>query len=182
MIEIKGKVIKYPQENINTDLIIPARYLVDINPQFLAKHCMEDLDGEFHKNKQNLQATILVSGSNFGCGSSREQAPIALKASGIELIIAPSFARIFFRNAINIGLPILRFSDVDAFNNGDLLNIDFGEGIIENITTSKSFSFSKFPAFLQKIIKLQGLTNFAKEQIKDSSVINKLNNSDEGAQ
>ncbi len=165
---MKGKVIKYPQENINTDLIIPARYLVDINPQFLAEHCMEDLDMEFHKNKNNLQATILVSGSNFGCGSSREQAPIALKATGIELIIAPSFARIFFRNAINIGLPILQFSDIDAFNSGDLLDIDFGKGVIENITTSKSYSFSKFPAFLQKIIKVHGLINFAREQIANS--------------
>ncbi|MFW9989276.1 MAG: 3-isopropylmalate dehydratase small subunit [Candidatus Odinarchaeota archaeon] len=165
---MKGKVIKYPQENINTDLIIPARYLVDINPQFLAEHCMEDLDMKFHQNKNNLQATILVSGSNFGSGSSREQAPIALKASGIELIIAPSFARIFFRNAINIGLPILQFSDIDALNSGDLLDIDFGKGIIENITTSKSYSFSKFPTFLQKIIKVQGLINFAREQIANS--------------
>jgi len=166
--KIKGKVIKYPQENINTDFIIPARYLVDTDPQFLAKHCMEDLDPEFHQNKNDLQATILVSGSNFGCGSSREQAPIALKASGIELIIAPSFARIFFRNAINIGLPILQFPDTNAFNSGDLLDIDFGKGSIRNITSNQSYSFSEFPAFLQKIIKLQGLVNFAKEQIANS--------------
>ena len=168
MKKIKGKVIKYPKENINTDFIIPARYLVNSDPQFLAEHCLEDLDAKFHQKKNDLQATILVSGSNFGCGSSREQAPIALKASGIELIIAPSFARIFFRNAINIGLPILQFPDISAFNSADLLDIDFGKGLIRNITSNQSYSFSKFPTFLQKIIKLHGLINFAREQIANS--------------
>lgn len=176
---IKGKVIKYPQENINTDLIIPARYLVNSDPQYLAKHCMEDLDPEFHQNKNELQATILVAGSNFGCGSSREQAPIALKASGIELIIAPSFARIFFRNAINIGLPILHFPDLNAFNIGDKLDIDFGKGFIRNICSNQSYPFTRFPAFLQKIIKLQGLINFAKEEITNSGMKIKLISSEE---
>ena len=167
---IEGKVIKYPQENINTDLIIPARYLVNSDPQYLAEHCMEDFDPEFHQNKNELQATILVAGSNFGCGSSREQAPIALKASGIELIIAPSFARIFFRNAINIGLPILQFPDLNAFNIGDKLDIDFEEGLIRNISSNQSYSFTRFPAFLQKIINLKGLVNFAKEEIANSGM------------
>ncbi len=167
---IKGIVIKYPQENINTDLIVPARYLVNSDPQYLAKHCMEDFDSKFRQIKNELQATILVAGSNFGCGSSREQAPIALKASGIELIITPSFARIFFRNAINIGLPILQFPDLKALNMGDKLDVDFEQGFIRNLSSNQSYSFTRFPAFLQKIIKLKGLVNFAKEEIANSGM------------
>ncbi len=167
---IKGIVIKYPQDNIDTDLIIPARCLVNSDPQYLAKHCMEDFDPEFHQIKNELQATILVAGSNFGCGSSREQAPIALKASGIELIIAPSFARIFFRNAINIGLPILKFPNLNALNKGDNLDIDFETGFIKNLSSDQSYPFTRFPVFLQKIIELKGLVNFAKEEITTTQV------------
>ncbi len=163
---MKGTVIKYAQKDINTDLIIPARYLTSSEPQYLAKYCMEDLDPNFLKLKAQLQATILVAGSNFGCGSSREQAPIALKASGIELIIAPSFARIFFRNAINIGLPILQFYEVSVFNTGDMLKADFDKGIVMNLTSSQSFSFTHFPSFLQRIIEFGGLVNFAKIEIE----------------
>ena len=108
---LKGKVIKYDEKNINTDLIIPARYLIKSDPDFLAEHCMEDLDKDFILRKDQIGASIIVAGPNFGCGSSREQAPIALKASGIKCIIAPSFARIFFRNCINIGLPIIEFKE-----------------------------------------------------------------------
>ena len=157
---IEGKVIKYPQENINTDLIIPARYLVDTDPQFLKKHCMEDLDCEYHKNKDKLQATILIAGSNFGCGSSREQAPIALKASGIELIIAPSFARIFFRNAINIGLPLFISEDTDKINDGDKISINAKTGDIQDITKGITLKVDPLPIFIQKIVDKGGLVEF----------------------
>ncbi|MBW1985197.1 MAG: 3-isopropylmalate dehydratase small subunit, partial [Deltaproteobacteria bacterium] len=108
-----GKVIKYNLKNINTDLIIPARYLINSDKNYLAQHCMEDLDREFVKKVNESNYSILVANSNFGCGSSREQAPLALKASGIKCIIAPSFARIFFRNSINIGLQIVELSNID---------------------------------------------------------------------
>ena len=163
---MKGKVIKYDDKNINTDLIIPARYLTDSNPDHLAGHCMEDLDSEFINKKEELNAKIIVADSNFGCGSSREQAPIAIKAAGIECVLAPSFARIFFRNSINIGLPIIEFQDISAINTGDELDIDFETGIIKNLSSNKEFTITKMPSFLQELISMEGLVNFAKDKIK----------------
>lgn len=150
-----GKVIKY-NDNVDTDVIIPARYLNTSDHKELASHCMEDLDKEF-VNKVN-PGDIMVAGFNFGCGSSREHAPIAIKASGISLVIAKSFARIFYRNAINIGLAILECQEaVDNINEGDKVVADLDNGIIYNETTGKSFKTAPFPEFIQKIITNGGL-------------------------
>ncbi len=157
-----GKAIKYNIKNINTDLIIPARFLITSDSDFLAKHCMEDLDAGFMENKIKYGYTIMVAGSNFGCGSSREQAPIALKSAGIKCIIAPSFARIFFRNAINIGLPIIEYSNIEEINTGDELELRFTEGIIKNLSTNIEFSVKKMPAFIEEIVSSDGLINYAK--------------------
>ena len=167
-----GKVIKYDKKDINTDVIIPARYLTLSDPDYLAKHCMEDLDDKFIQNQKNFGYSIMVAGSNFGCGSSREQAPIALKAAGIKIIIAPSFARIFFRNAINIGLPIIEFENIEIIKTGDDLEIDFTEGIIKNISTKKEYQVRNIPSFLQEIIAENGLINYARSKIlKDSEIL-----------
>ena len=167
MKKLIGKVIKYEEKNINTDLIIPARYLVNSDPDHLAGHCMEDIDPEFLKKKEQIGAIIMVGGLNFGCGSSREQAPIAIKAAGIKCVIAPTFARIFFRNAINIGLPIIEFNEIDKLNTEDELEIDFNEGIIKNLTTTAEYKIKKLPSFLQEIISADGLVNYAKHKIKN---------------
>ena len=163
--EVRGKVIKYNEKNINTDLIIPARYLVDSDPDRLAVHCMEDLDRDFISKKEQLGASIIAADSNFGCGSSREQAPIAIRAAGIKCVIAPSYARIFFRNAINIGLPIIEFHDINAINTGDEIDINFEKGILKNITDNTEFKINKMPAFLQDIISVGGLVNFARNKV-----------------
>ncbi|MCK4286314.1 MAG: 3-isopropylmalate dehydratase small subunit [Candidatus Lokiarchaeota archaeon] len=160
-----GKVIKYDKKDINTDLIIPARYLTLIDPDYLAKHCMEDLDDKFIQNQKKFGYSIMVAGSNFGCGSSREQAPIALKAAGINCIIAPSFARIFFRNAINIGLPIIEFENIEMMKTDDDLEICFTEGIIKNISTKIEVQIRNLPSFLQDIISVNGLINYARNKI-----------------
>ncbi len=162
---MKGKVIKYDQNNINTDLIIPARYLVNSEPKFLAEHCMEDLDPEFNQKIREMHLSIMVGGSNFGSGSSREQAPLAIKTAGIKCVLAPSFARIFFRNAINIGLPILEFADLKEVNTGDELEINFEEGKILNLTLNKEFIIKQMPAFLHKIISSEGLIKYARKQV-----------------
>ena len=151
----QGKVLKYG-DNVDTDVIIPARYLNTSDKKELASHCMEDIDKEFvHK----VQAgDIMVAGYNFGCGSSREHAPIALKESGISLVIARSFARIFYRNAINIGLAILECSEaVDGISDGVCVEADFDRGVIYNKTTGKSFQAQPFPEFIQKLLKAGGL-------------------------
>jgi len=167
-----GKVIKYDKKDINTDLIIPARYLTLIDPDYLAKHCMEDLDDKFIQNQKKFGYSILVAGSNFGCGSSREQAPIALKAAGIRCIIAPSFARIFFRNAINIGLPIIEFENIEMMKTDDDLEINFTEGIIKNISTKIEYQIRNLPSFLQDIISVNGLINYARNKIlKDTRIL-----------
>ena len=167
-----GKVIKYDKKDINTDLIIPARYLTLIDPDDLAKHCMEDLDDKFIQNQKKFGYSILVAGSNFGCGSSREQAPIALKAAGIRCIIAPSFARIFFRNAINIGLPIIEFEKIEMMKTDDDLEINFTEGIIKNISTKIEYQIRNLPSFLQDIISVNGLINYARNKIlKDTRIL-----------
>lgn len=160
---MQGKAIKYG-DNIDTDVIIPARYLNTSDPQELAQHCMEDLDKEF-KNKVQ-EGDILVVGENFGSGSSREHAPIAIKASGISCIIAKSFARIFFRNAINIGLPILECKEaVDGIEEGDIVLVDTDNGIIKNLTKGTEFKAQPFPDFIKEIMEYGGLINYVREKV-----------------
>lgn len=160
-----GKAIKYEKKDINTDLIIPARYLTLTNPDYLGQHCMEDLDENFINKLDEFGYSILIAGSNFGCGSSREHAPIALKSAGIKCIIAPSFARIFFRNAINIGLPIIEFFNINDIKTGDVLEIKFTEGVILNQSLNKEYKTKKVPSFLTAIIESNGLVNYAKKII-----------------
>ena len=150
--KIKGNVIRY-NDNVDTDVIIPARYLNTSNPKELAAHCMEDLDPTFVSRVK--KGDIIVAGANFGCGSSREHAPIAIKESGIACVVAKSFARIFYRNAINIGLPIVE-CDVDV-DEGDVLTVDFDTGVIVNETKGTSANFAAFPPFLMAIIESGGL-------------------------
>lgn len=151
----EGKVIKYG-DNVDTDVIIPARYLNTIDKKELASHCMEDLDATFTSRVQD--GDIMVAGYNFGCGSSREHAPIAIKESGIALVIAKSFARIFYRNSINIGLPIIECPEaVDAISEGDKLKADMDAGVIHNLTTGEEYKAEPFPAFIQEIITTGGL-------------------------
>ena len=151
----KGKSIKYG-DNVDTDVIIPARYLNTIDKKELASHCMEDIDKDFTKKVEN--GDIMVAGYNFGCGSSREHAPIAIKESGISLVIARSFARIFYRNSINIGLAIVECDEaVDGIADGDIVEADLDNGVIYNRTTGKSFQTQPFPAFIQNIITNGGL-------------------------
>jgi len=152
--KLQGTVFKYG-DNVDTDVIIPARYLNTPNHQELASHCLEDLDATFTKRVK--PGDIIAAGSNFGCGSSREHAPIAIKASGISAVVAKSFARIFYRNAINIGLPIV---ECDAqIDEGDQIEIDFDNGKLYNITKNQSWDFVPFPDFLQNIIAAGGLLN-----------------------
>ena len=155
-----GKVIKYG-DNVDTDVIIPARYLNTADHKELASHCMEDIDKEFVNKVKD--GDIIVANMNFGCGSSREHAPIAIKASGISCVIASTFARIFYRNAINIGLPILECDeaakDIDA---GDEVDIDFDTGIITNVTKGHTYNAQPFPDFIKDIIKAGGLLNSIK--------------------
>jgi 3-isopropylmalate/(R)-2-methylmalate dehydratase small subunit len=165
---MKGIVLKYDKKNIDTDLIIPARHLISSDPEYLSKHCFEDFDKDFYKKKKEIGASFIVANSNFGSGSSREQAPLALKTAGIRCIIAPSFARIFFRNAINIGLPIIEFKKIDLINTGDELEIDFEHGLIINNTSNLEFQISKMPEFLQNIISSEGLVNFARQKIRNN--------------
>lgn len=151
----KGTVFKY-QDNVDTDVIIPARYLNTPNAKELAAHCMEDIDAEFIR--QVVPGDIMVAGWNFGCGSSREHAPLAIKTAGISCVIAKSFARIFYRNAINIGLPILECEPAaDAIEKGDTVTINFETGIICDETTGQTWQAQPFPAFIQQIIDAGGL-------------------------
>ncbi len=159
---IKGKVFRYGND-VDTDVIIPARYLNTVSEAELAAHCMEDIDADF-VNKVKT-GDIIVAEDNFGCGSSREHAPIAIKASGISLIIANSFARIFYRNSINIGLPILECPEaVKAIKNGDTLSCKLAEGIIVNETTGEKFKAEPFPDFIKNIISDGGLLNHLKKK------------------
>ncbi len=153
--KIQGKVHKYG-DHVDTDVIIPARYLNTADPKELAAHCMEDIDKDFVKNVQ--PGDILVAGVNFGCGSSREHAPIAIKASGIACVIAENFARIFYRNSLNIGLPILECPAASkAIQNGDEVAVDFDTGVIENLATGEIYQAEPFPPFIQNIIQKGGL-------------------------
>ncbi|MEG6570686.1 3-isopropylmalate dehydratase small subunit [Thermoanaerobacterium thermosaccharolyticum] len=160
---MEGKAIKYG-DNVDTDVIIPARFLNTSDPKELALHCMEDIDKDF-KNKVK-PGDIMIAGYNFGCGSSREHAPIAIKESGISCVIAKSFARIFYRNAINIGLPILECPDAaSAIEDGDIVSVDLETGIIRDITKGIEFKSQPFPEFIKKIIECGGLINYVKEKV-----------------
>lgn len=154
----KGRVFRFG-DNIDTDVIIPARYLNSSDPKELATHCMEDIDKEFVNNVS--AGDIIVANKNFGCGSSREHAPIAIKAAGVSCVIAETFARIFYRNAINIGLPIIECKEAaDDIKAGDIVNVDFDSGVITNETTGKTYQGQAFPEFMQKIIDSEGLVNY----------------------
>lgn len=156
----KGRVHKFG-DNVDTDVIIPARYLNRSDEEWLASHCMEDIDADFAKNVK--AGDIMVAEANFGCGSSREHAPIAIKASGISCVIASTFARIFYRNAINIGLAILECDEAAKdIKDGDQVEVDFDSGVISNITTGKTYQAQPFPPFIQNIIKNGGLMNSIK--------------------
>jgi len=153
-----GKVFKFG-DNVDTDVIIPARYLNSSDPAELAKHCMEDIDKEFIHQVQ--PGDIIVANKNFGCGSSREHAPIAIKAAGVSCVIAETFARIFYRNAINIGLPIIECKEASKeIENGDQIEIDFDSGKIYNHTKGTSYQGQAFPEFMQKLISVGGLVNY----------------------
>jgi len=160
---IQSEVIKYG-DNVDTDVIIPARYLNSSDPSDLAAHCMEDLDEAFGQKVKDRK--IISAGKNFGCGSSREHAPIAIKAAGVRCIIAESFARIFYRNAINIGLPILECAEAaQALRDGAEVDVDLSGGIIRNLTSGEVYKTHPFPSFLRDIIESGGLTRYAKERM-----------------
>lgn len=160
---VTGKVFKYG-DNVDTDVIIPARYLNSSDPEHLRQHCMEDIDIDFVKEVG--QGDIMVAGKNFGCGSSREHAPVAIKASGISLVIAESFARIFFRNCINVGLAILECPEAaNSISKGDIIKADFDTGIIENVTKNEKYQANPFPDFINGIISSGGLLEYTKTKI-----------------
>ena len=155
--QANGFVHKYP-DNVDTDVIIPARYLNTPDAKELAAHCMEDIDPDFVKKVQ--PGDIMVGGANFGCGSSREHAPLAIKTTGVSCVIAATFARIFYRNAINIGLPILECPAAsETIQAGDKVHVDFDTGVITDETTGQTFQAQPFPPFIQEIIKAGGLMN-----------------------
>jgi 3-isopropylmalate/(R)-2-methylmalate dehydratase small subunit len=161
--KLRGKVHKYG-DDVNTDVIIPARYLNVYDPAELAQHCMEDLDPEFLKKVK--PGDIIVAGSNFGCGSSREHAPLAIKAAGISCVIAKSFARIFYRNALNTGLPILECEEAVAKTQaGDILEVELSTGEIVNITRGLTFKANPIPDFMLELIKAGGLIEYTKRKI-----------------
>ena len=159
---IEGKVWNFGKD-IDTDLIIAARYLNTSDPKELAKHVMEDADPDFVTKMS--EGDIIVAGVNFGCGSSREHAPIALKAAGIAAIIAPTFARIFYRNAFNMGLPIFELPESAEIKEGDVATVDMNAGTITNKTSGKTYKFTPIPAFMQELLNAGGLMNYAKDEI-----------------
>jgi len=161
--KFKGHIHTYG-DNVNTDEIIPARYLNTADAQELAAHCMEDIDKDFPKKVK--KGDIIVAGTNFGCGSSREHAPLAIKTSGVSCVIAKTFARIFFRNAINIGLPILESPIADELKAGDEIEVDLDKGIITNCSNGKTYTTEPFPQFMQTIVKEGGLIPFVKSIAK----------------
>lgn len=162
--ELKGKAWKFGAD-VDTDAIIPARYLNTIDPVELARHCMEDADPGFPAKVG--PGDIIVAGKNFGCGSSREHAPIAIKAAGVSCVIAGTFARIFYRNAFNIGLPIFESPEAAAeVSEGDQLAVNADTGVIENLTTGKKYTATPVPPFMQQIIAAGGLINYVKEKVK----------------
>ena len=160
---LKGKVHKYGAD-VNTDVIIPARYLMLDNPDELAQHCMEDIDADFLNRVE--PGDIMMATTNFGCGSSREHAPLAIKAAGISCVIAGSFARIFFRNAINIGLPLLECAEAVANTEaGDLLEIDLSRGEIKNLTRGMTFTAEPYPEFMAELISAGGLIEYTRRRL-----------------
>jgi len=161
--KLRGKAHKYGA-NVDTDAIIPARYLNVSEPAELAAHCMEDIDEEFLKRVK--KGDIIVATTNFGCGSSREHAPIALKAAGVSCVIAQSFARIFFRNAINIGLPLLECTMADRIDAGDVLEVTLETGEIKNITKGKTYKAEPYPDFMMELVSAGGLIEYTKKRIK----------------
>jgi 3-isopropylmalate dehydratase small subunit len=165
--EIKGKAYKFGSD-IDTDLIIPARYLNTTEPKELAKYCMQDIDETFTEKID--QGDIIVAGKNFGCGSSREHAPIAIKAAGISCVIAKSYARIFYRNSFNIGLPILESKEAsERIEEGDEIAMDFSKGIIKNMTKNEEYKADKFPEFIQNIIEQEGLVGYVKNKLNQGA-------------
>jgi len=165
MNKITGKVWNFGS-NIDTDLIIAARYLNSSDPDHLAKYVMEDADPDFPSKVQ--PGDIIVAGENFGCGSSREHAPIALKAAGVAAVIAPTFARIFYRNAFNMGLPIFELENAEEIIEGQEISIDLDAGTIENNTTEKTYKFTPIPPFMQELLSCGGLMNFAAKEAKNA--------------
>ncbi|WP_299229674.1 3-isopropylmalate dehydratase small subunit [Sulfurihydrogenibium sp.] len=164
---IRGRVWKF-KDDVDTDQIIPARYLVTTDPKELAKHVMEDADPTFPSKVK--EGDILVAGKNFGCGSSREHAPLAIKGAGIAAVVAESFARIFFRNAINLGLLIIESPEAAReAEEGDILEIDINQGVIRNVSKNKEYKIKPLPENLQAILKAGGLMEYAKEKIKNAS-------------
>jgi len=161
---LQGKVWKFGA-HVDTDLIIAARYLNTSEPSELAKHVMEDADPEFVSKMK--EGDIIVAGENFGCGSSREHAPIALKAAGVAAIIAPTFARIFYRNAFNMGLPIFELEESAEIEEGDTVKVDMAKGEIINISQAKTYKFSPIPEFMQELVDAGGLIAFAKKEIRE---------------
>jgi len=159
----EGKVHKFG-DNINTDDIIAAKYLNSQDPGYLGKHCMENIMPDFSKKVK--RGDIIVAGKNFGCGSSREHAPLAIKGCKVSVVIAKSFARIFYRNAINIGLPILILKESDRIEEGDFLKVDLSQGKIFNLSKNEEYNCEPFPSFMQEIIKSGGLINWIKERRK----------------
>jgi len=159
--KFKGKVWKF-KDDVNTDEIIPARYLNTIDPKELGAHCMEDIDPEF--SKKISRGDVIVAGRNFGCGSSREHAQISIKGAGISCVIAESFARIFLRNAINMGLPILEIKDISAIKEGDYLEVDLNNGSVLNLTEHKGYKAKALPKFIQEIIRSGGLLKWIKKK------------------
>ncbi|MFA7117371.1 MAG: 3-isopropylmalate dehydratase small subunit [Sphaerochaetaceae bacterium] len=158
----KGTVFRYG-DNVDTDVIIPARYLNSSDPKELASHCMEDIDATFITRVKT--GDIIVAERNFGCGSSREHAPIAIKESGISCVIAKTFARIFYRNSLNIGLPILECPEaVDAIRQGDIVSVDFSTGLILDVSTGRTFHSEPFPPFMQELIACGGLAGYMKKE------------------
>jgi 3-isopropylmalate/(R)-2-methylmalate dehydratase small subunit len=160
---VQGKVWKFG-DNVDTDLIIAARYLNSSNPEHLAKYVMEDADPEFVSKMK--MGDIIVAGENFGCGSSREHAPIALKAAGIGAIIAPTFARIFYRNAFNMGLPIFELKEANEIQEGDEIKVDMDSGEVVNLTQDKVYKFNPIPLFMQSLVDAGGLIEFAKKELE----------------
>jgi 3-isopropylmalate/(R)-2-methylmalate dehydratase small subunit len=165
MNKIEGKVWNFGA-NIDTDVIIAARYLNSSDPEHLAKYVMEDADPDFPSKVQ--PGDIIVAGENFGCGSSREHAPIALKAAGVAAVIAPTFARIFYRNAFNMGLPIFELENANEIIEGQEISIDLDAGTIENNTTEKTYKFTAIPPFMQELLSCGGLMNFAAKEAKNA--------------
>ena len=165
---LKGRVHKYGAD-INTDVIIPARYLNVSQPEELARHCMEDLDKDFISRVK--PGDIVMGTTNFGCGSSREHAPLAIKAAGVSCVIAETFARIFFRNSINIGLPLLECAEaVNKTESGDILEIDLASGEIKNLTRNLVFTAQPYPPFMAELISSGGLTNYTKKRLESRRI------------